>query len=272
MKDLVFNNGVSIPRVGLGVWRAQEGDDTYNAVRYALDAGYRLIDTARVYGNEKSVGKAIRESGIDRSEIFLTTKLWNDDIRAHRTKEAFQESLDDLGLDYVDLYLIHWPAEGYEEAWLEMEDLYKEGKIRAIGLSNFHLHHLDSLMEKATVHPVIDQIESSPYFTNQELIDAIQAKGIIAESWSPFGGHRGNMLDDPLLAELSKKYNKNPGQLVVRWNVDRDVVVIPKSVHKERIISNFDVFDFELEPEDIQAISNLDCGRRMGSSPDNFSF
>ena len=273
-KQIILSNGVTIPQVGLGVWKAANDGSCENAVKWALAAGYGHIDTASEYGNETSVGLGIKNSKVKRSEIFLTTKLWNENIRQHRTKAAYQESLDRLGVDYVDLYLIHWPADGFEDAWKEMEELYQEGKIRAIGVSNFHEHHLEALEKIWTVKPMVNQIESHPYFTNQKLIDYCMDKGIQVSVWSPLGGsaQKQNTLEDPVLKELAEKYHKSAAQIIIRWDIQRGVVVIPKSVHQERINANLDVFDFELSNEDMERISSLNRNIRVGSDPDNFNF
>ncbi len=272
MNYIELNNGVKIPQLGLGVFRSPAGQDTRNAVKWALDSGYRHIDTAKIYENEADVGIAIEESGVKREDIFLTTKLWNDDIRAGRAEEAFYESLERLRTDYVDLYLIHWPADGFEQAWITMEKLYNEGRIKAIGLSNFHESHLEKIKKTATVKPVVNQIESHPYFNNQNLINLCLKQGIQVEVWSPLGGTGGNVLQDKAINELAVKYGKSAAQIVIRWDIQRNVIVIPKSVHKERIKANLDVFDFELSKEDMQIIDNLDRNLRVGADPDNFDF
>lgn len=272
MNHLKLNNGVQIPQLGLGVYQTPLGEQTVNSVMWALEAGYRHIDTAKIYGNEESVGEGIRASGVSREEIFLTTKLWNEDIRRGRTREAFEESLAALGTDYIDLYLIHWPAEGFEKAWSEMEALYREGKIRAIGVSNFHRPHLEQLSKTAEITPAVNQIESHPYLTNQELIDHCRSLGIEVEVWSPLGGTGGNLLADPALNTLSEKYQKTPAQIVLRWDIQREVIVIPKSTHRDRIISNLMVDDFELSDDDMELISSLNRNLRVGPDPDTFDF
>lgn len=271
-KMIMLNNGTSIPQVGLGVFQTPDGQTTVNAVKAALGAGYRHIDTAMVYHNETSVGQGIRESGVAREDIFVTTKLWNDDIRARRAIDAYQESLDRLGLDYVDLYLIHWPADGWQQAWRDLEALYNEGRVKAIGVSNFQQHHLEELASFSTVAPAVDQIESSPQFSNQELIDFCFKQGIAVEAWSPLGGTGGNLLSDSRLVKVAKEVGKSPAQVVIRWHLQRGIVVLPKSVHEERIQSNFNVFDFELSDEQMAAVSALDTGKRNGADPDNFNF
>lgn len=272
MSALKLNNGVCIPQIGFGVFRMPEGEQTEMAVKWALEAGYRHIDTAKIYGNEKSVGTAIKASQVPREEIFLTTKLWTTDVREGRTKEAFAESLEALQTDYVDLYLIHWPADGFEKAWSDMEELYSEGKIRAIGVSNFHQHHLEQLMKTAHIKPVVDQIESHPYLTNQPLIDYCHDNGMEVEVWSPLGGAKGNVLQDETLHALAEKYGKSPAQIVLRWDLQRGVIMLPKSAHQNRMKENKEIFDFELSPEDMAVISGLNRNLRVGSDPDHFNF
>lgn len=269
---ITLNNGTVIPQVGLGVFQTPDGDTTVNAVQTALENGYRHIDTAMIYRNEASVGEGIRRAGLPRGDFFVTTKLWNDDIRAHRGKDAFQESLDRLGLDYVDLYLIHWPADEWQQAWDDLQEIYASGRAKAIGVSNFQKHHIDELLANSDVLPAVDQIESSPQFTNHELIGQLRSKGIVAEAWSPLGGTGGNLLGSPVLAEIGAKYGKSAAQVVIRWHIQRGVVVLPKSTHAERIKQNFDVFDFNLTSEDMTAITALSTGKRNGADPDNFDF
>jgi len=271
-KTVKLNNGVLMPRIGLGVFRAQDGMETVNAVKWAIEAGYRHIDTAAVYGNEESVGKGIRESRTPRSELFITTKLWNDDIRAGRTAEAFKESLERLGLDYIDLYLIHWPADGYEKAWKVMEALYKEGRARAIGVSNFHVHHLDKLARHADIVPAVDQVECHPYLSQTPLRGELAARGIACEAWSPLGGGHGKVLVDKTVAAIASDCGRTPAQVILRWDLQHGIITIPKSVHKDRIISNLDVFSFELTGAQMNQLDALNLNQRVGADPENFNF
>ncbi|MCI1219361.1 MAG: aldo/keto reductase [Bifidobacterium sp.] len=270
--SVTLNNGVTIPQLGLGVFQTKSGKETSDAVREALLAGYRHIDTARIYNNEESVGEGLRESGLKRRDVFITTKLWNDDVRSGIAKDACYASLDRLGTDYIDLYLIHWPADGWEKAWEAMAELYAEGRVRAIGVSNFQPHHLDTLLTISDTKPAVDQIESSPQFANAQVVDYAKSKGIDVEAYSPLGGTGGSLLRNPVLAAIAERYGKSPAQVVIRWHLQRGLIVIPKSTHAERIRQNFDVFDFQLSDNDIQAINALDTGQRTGADPDNFDF
>ncbi|WP_284703656.1 aldo/keto reductase [Clostridium swellfunianum] len=272
MDKIKLSNEVNIPVIGFGVFKAELGEQTENAVKWAFESGYRHIDTAKIYGNEQSVGNAILNSGLSRKDIFLTTKLWNDDIRAGNVREAFYESLEKLQTDYVDLYLIHWPVNGYAEAWKVLEELYFEKKIKAIGVSNFHKNHLEDLDKVATIKPMINQIESHPMFNNQELIDYCQSQKITVQAWSPLGGNGTNIISNECLNEIGKKYNKSAAQVIIRWHLQRNVIPLPKSVNKERIKSNTEVFDFNLTYEDMMKINELNQFKRVGPDPDCFKF
>lgn len=267
MDHILLNNGVHMPQLGIGGF-AQEKEN----ILCALELGYRLIDTAAQYGNEEAVGQAIRESSVKREDIFLTTKLWTEDIRRKRTREAFFESLKRLQTEYVDLYLIHWPAAGYENAWREMERLYQEGYMRAIGVSNFHPQHLEKLKEMSEIVPAVNQIESHPYFHNQQLIDICKKEKIAVEAWCPLGGAGGRLLQNPTLIELAERYSKTAAQIVIRWHLQRGIIVFPKSSHRERMLSNMDVFNFALSEEDMGIIDGLNKNKRIGANPDNFNF
>jgi diketogulonate reductase-like aldo/keto reductase len=272
MQTVRLYNNVKIPQLGIGVFQAKQGSETEDAVLWALEAGYRHIDTAAIYGNERSVGKAIRKSGIPREEIFVTGKVWNTDIRAGRTMDAFKRTLYELDLDYIDLYLIHWPTEGKEEAWNVLENLYQQKLIRAIGVSNFQVSHLNELMKNATIKPMLNQIESHPLMNNQKLIEYCQSNNIAVGVWSPLGGPQIPLLKHPVLEMLADKYQRTPAQIVLRWDIQRGVIPIPKSTHHDRIVSNSQIFDFELLPEDMLLIQNLNSNFRVGPDPDNFDF
>ncbi len=267
-----LSNGAEIPVLGLGVFRSKDGQETSNAVRWAIEAGYIHIDTAKIYGNEASVGQGVRDSGIAREKLFVTTKLWNDDMRANRQLQAIDESLKALGMEYVDLYLIHWPVENYVESWKAMEKILASGKARSIGVSNFQPHHLETLMAQSEVMPVVNQVEMHPYLTQEDLRRYSGEKGIAVQSWSPLGGQGGNVLDDAKIKEIADKYGKSPAQVIIRWDLQHGVITIPKSVHKERIIENADVFNFQLSDADMAAIDSLNKNSRVGPDPDNFDF
>jgi len=266
-----LSNGVGMPYFGLGVFKTEEGEEVEKSVKWAIEAGYRHIDTAAIYKNESGVGKAVIASGIPRNELFITTKAWNENQRKDTVMEGFEESLKLLQTDYVDLYLIHWPVkEKYTSTWKVMEEIYRSGRARAIGVSNFLEHHLKEIFMVAEIIPMVDQVECHPHLVQQSLIDFCHLHNIVFEAWSPI--MRGAVNDIPLFTELSKKYKKSPVQLVLRWDLQKGIVTIPKSVHKERIEHNAGIFDFEITAEDISRIDKLDQNKRFGAHPDNFTF
>ncbi|MCM3706708.1 MULTISPECIES: aldo/keto reductase [Cytobacillus] len=266
-----LHNGVKMPWLGLGVFKVQNGDEVVHSVKSAIKAGYKSIDTAAVYGNEEGVGQAIKEAGVPREELFITTKVWNSDQGYDSTITAFETSLAKLGLDYIDLYLIHWPVKGkYKETWKALETLYKENKVKAIGVSNFQIHHLEDLMEDAEIKPMVNQVELHPLLSQSELRDFCRNQGIQIEAWSPLA--QGELLENAVLKEIAQKHGKSVAQIILRWDLQNGIVTIPKSVKEHRIIENADVFDFELSTEDMDKISSLNENRRVGPDPDNFDF
>ncbi|MAW96604.1 MULTISPECIES: aldo/keto reductase [unclassified Leeuwenhoekiella] len=266
-----LRNGYKMPYLGLGVWKAEDGEEVINAVKWAIEAGYRHIDTAKAYDNEEGVGKGIKDSGVAREELFITSKLWNNDQGYESTLKAFDKTLQRLDTDYLDLYLIHWPVEGkYKNTWRAMEKLYKEGKIKAIGVSNFLEHHLMDLMKDCEVKPMVDQLEFHPWLVQEDLQKFCAENDIQYEAWSPL--MQGKAFENETLKEIGEKYGKTPAQVVLRWDLQNGVITIPKSTSKDHIKSNANVFDFELSEEDMQTITNLDKGRRIGPDPDNFDF
>nr|WP_108721390.1 aldo/keto reductase [Anaerobacillus isosaccharinicus]MBA5586152.1 aldo/keto reductase [Anaerobacillus isosaccharinicus]QOY35582.1 aldo/keto reductase [Anaerobacillus isosaccharinicus] len=269
---VTLHNGVEMPWFGLGVFKVKEGDEAVSSVRSAIEQGYRSIDTAAIYGNEEGVGQAIKESGVPREELFITTKVWNANQGFETTVAAFEESMKKLGLHYLDLYLIHWPvpAKGkYKETWKALEYLYKAGKIRAIGVSNFQVSHLEDLMADCEVVPMVNQVEYHPRLTQKELHEFCKNNKIQLEAWSPL--MQGELLEEPTLAEIGKKYGKSVAQVILRWDLQNEVVTIPKSVKPERMKENADIFDFELTTEEMALINSLNEDRRVGPNPDEFN-
>lgn len=268
-----LNDGSIIPQIGLGVWKLRNGEEVRRVVGVALQSGYRLLDTAAVYGNEAGVGEAIRQSGTPRNEVFVTTKLWNSDQGYESALHAFDASLHRLGLDYVDLYLIHWPvpaADKYTDSWRALLEIKKSGRAKSVGVCNFGQEELERLINETGVVPAVNQIELHPRLQQTELRAYCAQKGIQVESWSPIGGGNSDLLSDPKLIRISKKYGKSPAQVVIRWHLQLGLVVIPKSVHDERIKENIDVFDFELDDDDMKMIASMDEGTRSGPDPSTF--
>lgn len=267
---VTLSNGIKMPMIGFGTYLITDAKEAYDSVRYAIDAGYRHIDTAALYQNEEAVGKAIRECGIDRSEIFLVTKMWNSEHGYDKALKAFDASLKRLGLDYIDLYLIHWPKPQNKETWRAFEHIYRQGLAKAIGVSNFHRHHLDDLLPSADIKPMVNQVEFHPYLVQKGLVDFCQQNGIVYEAWSPL--MQGKIFDVPFLQQLSIKYQRTISQIVLRWSIELGVVTIPKSTNPKRIKENLDIFSFDLEKSDIDKITQLDKNKRVGADPDNFDF
>lgn len=268
---LTMNDGRSIPQVGLGVYKVPD-ETAADVVGVALEAGYRHVDTAALYRNEVGVGRGVVASGIPREDIFVTTKVWNDRQGYDETLRAFDESLGKLRMDYVDLYLIHWPVPQqnlYLDTWRALEKLHAEGRARSIGVSNFHTHHLDRLLAESTVTPVINQVELHPRFPQKKVREYDASHGILTEAWSPLA--RGRLLEDEVLVAIGAKHGKSPAQVVIRWHLELGNVVIPKSVTPARIRENFQVFDFALDSEDLAAIATLNTGERTGSDPDDLT-
>ncbi len=258
-----LNNGVEMPILGFGVYQIPDYDECKRAVLDALETGYRLIDTASAYLNEKAVGDAIKESGINRKELFITTKLWISDAGYENAKKGFEVSMEKLQLDYLDLYLIHQPFGDYYGSWRAMEELYENKKVRAIGVCNFYPDRLMDLAEHNKIKPAINQIETHPFFQREYDNEIMKNYGTQIESWGPFAEGRGDMFTNLILSEIGKKYNKSTAQVILRWLIQRNVVVIPKSVHKERIIENFNIFDFELSADDMDKIKSMDTGKSL---------
>jgi len=279
MKELTLNNGVVIPQPGFGTFLTPNGETAINSVCYAIQRGYRHIDTAAVYGNESSVGKGIRLSGVHREDLFITSKVWNTERGYDKTLRAFEKTMNDLGLDYLDLYLIHWPANKKQfgdkadqlnqETWKAMERLYKEKRIRAIGLSNFMPHHIDKILEIAEVMPAVDQIEYHPGLLQKECVEYCKKKGIVVEAWSPLG--RGAFLSDELLVDMADKYGCTVAQLIIRWVIQNGVLPLVKSITPSRIEENIEVFNFTIRSEDMMIINDM-ITERVGHDPDEIDF
>ncbi len=267
---IVLNNGVKMPWLGLGVYEVKDGHEVEQSVLTALQTGYRSIDTAEAYYNESGVGTAIRKSGVAREDLFVTTKVWNSNQGYETTLRAFEGSRKRLGLEYLDLYLLHWPARGkYLEAWRAFEKLYKEGYVRAIGVCNCHEQHLNAIMQNYETVPMVNQVELHPLLSQQRLRNFCKEKGIQMEAWAPLIRGQFNI---PVLHKLAQKHGKTPAQIILRWDLQNGIVTIPKSVHDTRIRENANIFDFELSSEDMKEIDTLNQNYRWGSNPDNFNF
>ncbi|MDW2884748.1 aldo/keto reductase [Exiguobacterium artemiae] len=270
MEFVTLNNGLVMPQLGYGVFKVPE-QEVYEAVREALRVGYRSIDTAMIYENEAGVGRALKDSGIPREEIFLTTKVWNKDQGYEQTLAAFETSLTKLGVDYVDLYLIHWPMPDedlYMDTWRALEQLYRDGKTKAIGVSNFHIPHLTRVLEEGTVVPAVNQIELHPFLSQEAIREFCQKNGIVVEAWSPLMKGR-DALTEPVITEIAARHGKTPAQVVLRWHLQHDIIAIPKSVTPSRIQENLDIFEFTLSPDDMRQIDQLNRNERTGSNPDD---
>ncbi|MFS0879687.1 aldo/keto reductase [Bacillus sp. 7586-K] len=267
-----LHNGVKMPWFGLGVFKVEEGQEVIDSVKTAIEVGYRSIDTAAVYGNEEGVGKAIAEVDVPREELFITSKVWNTNQGYESTLKAFDESMEKLGLDYLDLYLIHWPVpelNKYKETWKALEKLYKEGRIRAIGVSNFKEHHLKDLLADCEIKPMVNQVEYHPRLSQKSLHEFCKQQQIQLEAWSPL--MQGQLINDPTLSEIAEKYNKSTAQIILRWDLQNEVVTIPKSIKPHRIKENADIFDFELSAEDMDKINAMNQDKRVGSDPDHMN-
>ena len=269
LKSIEMYNGVTIPQLGLGVFLMKDEKELIDAVTTAAEIGYRHFDTAMIYGKEEYLAKALKKSGLKREDYFLTSKVWNYDQGYDETKAAFEESLRKLETDYLDLYLIHWPAEKYVETWQAMIDLYEEGRIRAIGVSNFQIEQLEELKRLELMQPMINQIETHPEFPQNELHDYMKKNGIVHEAWGPIGQGKTELLFNPVLMSISKNYQKTPAQIILRWHIQRNIVIIPKSVRAERIKENSELFDFTLTDEEMDLVASLETGIRYGTNPDD---
>lgn len=264
---ITFNNGVDIPALGFGVWQMEDLKECENAVIKAIQTGYRMIDTAAIYMNETAVGAAIKNSGVDRDDLFITSKLWVQDHGYEKTKLAFQRTLDRLQLDYLDLYLIHWPFGDFLGAWRALEELYHEGKIKAIGVCNFTIEKLEELKANSTVMPVINQVELHPIFQQKELQVYNRENNIVTQPWSPLGNGNVDLLNNEMLKAIAEKHHKTVAQVILRWHLQEGFVVIPKSVTPSRIEENFNVFDFELSEDEMNKVRSLDTNKRIFFDP-----
>ena len=270
MENFILSNGVKMPKIGLGVYKMS--DSQMGSVVWALQNGYTHIDTAAAYGNEEMIRDAIQKSGVKRENIFITTKLWNSERGTEKTKKAFDDSLKRLKMDYIDLYLIHWPAPKYEESWRVMEQFYKEGKIRAIGVSNFEESHMEHLLVQAEIVPMVDQVKTNPLKQQSKLHDYLTEKKIQHVAWGPLGQGDQELFANAVLTEIATKYGKSTAQIMLRWNLQRDIAVIPKSVNPMRLKQNLDLFDFNLTQEDMSQIATMDINQKSFDDPNNKMF
>lgn len=266
-----LNNGVEMPYLGLGVFELDNGDEGINIIKYALEVGYRHIDTASFYHNESSVGDAIRQSNVDRKEIFVTSKVWNSEQGYDKTLKSFDDSLNRLGFEYLDLYLVHWAVKGkYVDTWKALEHLYKEGRVKAIGVSNFLIHHIEDILQSGEVVPMVNQVEFHPRLMRKDLMNFCKEHNIQYEAWAPL--MQGKILTHDTIKKLADKYSKTPAQIIIHWDIQNGVVTIPKSSRKERVLSNSQIFDFELSADEMNLINDLDRNEGLGPDPDNVTW
>jgi diketogulonate reductase-like aldo/keto reductase len=269
MEEIQLSNGVKLPKIGLGMWDTYD-DEAANAVSTALKLGYRRIDTAMFYKNEPEVGRGIKMSGVPREEIFVSTKIWFTDMEVDKVRETFEKSLANMQLDYIDMYMLHWPMNDFVGSWKVLEELYQEGKVKSIGVCNFQKHHMEELLKHASIKPMVNQIESHPTFSQNELVKYCQKQGIPAEAWSPLG--RGDDLGNAVVKEIADKYGKTTAQVILRWHLQRNLTVIPKSVKEYRMIENVDVFDFTLTEEEMQKILDQETGIPRGGYREEYTW
>lgn len=270
MNKIILSNGVKMPSIGMGIYKAEEGQQAIDVVHYGLEAGFRLIDTAQSYGNEKSLGVALAQTNINREDIFVVTKVSAVNIKAGLAKESIVETFEKMNLEYIDLMLLHWGITGYKEAYKALEEFYKQGKIKAIGVSNFQIDQLEELIKDCEIPPMVNQIEINPQFKNEEVVKYCKEKNIVIQAWSPLGGGKeNNLTKNELLEDIGKKYNKSAVQVMIRWSYQNGNVVLPRSLNKERIKQNYDIFDFELSKDDLNLIETLNTGVRTGTNPED---
>lgn len=269
MEQYKLNDGKMIPQLGLGVYLIEDANELKDSISNALKDGYRHFDTAAIYHNEELVGEALADSDVKREDLFITSKVWNNNTTYDETIAAFHESLKKLKTDYLDLYLIHWPSEGYQEKWRALESLYNDGLVKSIGVSNFEKPQMDKLLTTAKIKPAIDQVETNPYFQQKELHEYLTNLDIAHEAWGPLGQGKGAVLEDPTLLKIAQAHHKSVAQVILRWNIQRDVIVIPKSIHANRIAENVDIFDFELSNDEMLAIANIDKNQRGSENPND---